>query len=526
MGGMGAELAATDREQPLEKRVLRFVEEQQLISPYQRLLVAVSGGPDSVCLLHVLSFLKGEWGITLHVAHLNHGLRGAEADADARYVSDMADRMGISATVERRDVKAYQTQHRLSLEEAAREVRYTFLAEVARSTGASQVAVGHTVDDHIETILMHLIRGSGTRGLRGLSPLTEWRLLLNSVTVIRPLLQVSREETVGYCAGHQLAPRIDDSNRSLSPLRNQIRHQLLPLLRSYNPRIAEALLRTARIAIDDIAFLDEQVAQVWDKTARRQENTIILDRERFCQLPSALQRHLLRVAIERLVGNVKDIEMRHIDGIMAALSKPAGRKLNLPSGLTFSIDYDRFLIGQDPAALSPFPILSAGLTQLNVPGETQLPGWRVQAAILSPRGMEHNASTHKARLFLKESPEGASPLQNLHLPLPFEGEGDKGGDVGKQSYKAYFDLDKTGNKLVMRRRQVGDRFQPLGMSQPKKLNEFMIDAKIPCSWRQRIPLVCSPESILWVVGWRIDDRVKVTEVTKQVLLLEFAQESI
>jgi len=491
-------LAAAREKQSLEQRVLRFIEEHHLIAPHQPLVVAVSGGPDSVCLLHILARLKEELGIALHVAHLNHQLRGVEADADAQYVAELACRLGIPATIERRDVAAYQARQRLSLEEAAREVRYTFLAEVAGSIGTSRVAVGHTVDDHIETVLMHLIRGTGTRGLRGLQPVTEWRSVSNSATIIRPLLLVNHEETASYCTRHQLEPRADASNLSLSPLRNKVRLQLLPLLRSYNPRIAEALLRTASIASDDIAFLDEQVARVWDEIAGKQENTVTLDKEGFLRLPSALQRHLLRAAIERLVGNVMDIEARHIDGIMAALAKPAGRRLNLPLGLTFSIDYNRFLIGEAPAV--SFPVLDMELA-INVPGETQLPGWRVAAAIMLPQRGKDDASSNKARLFLERSLEG--------------------GEVGKEGYKAYFDLDRTGNKLVVRSRQPGDRFQPLGMSQPKKLSEFMIDAKIPRLWRGQVPLVCSPEHILWVVGWRIDDRAKVTETTKQVLRLEF-----
>jgi len=465
----------------LEQRVLHFIEEHHLVSRHRRLVVAVSGGPDSVCLLHILYTLKENLGIVLHVAHLNHELRGDEADADAQFVSDLTRRLGIPATVERRDVKVYQARQRLSLEEAAREVRYDFLAEVAGLVGTGWVAVGHTVDDHIETILMHLIRGTGTRGLRGLQPLTGWRQ--NNITVVRPLLQVSREETAGYCVRYRLVPRIDASNLSLSPLRNKIRHQLLPLLRSYNPRVDEALLRTARIVSDDGAFVDEQVVRVWDEVAKQQENTVVLDKERFCRLPVVLQRYLLREAIERLVGNVRDIETRHIDGIMAALAKPAGRSLNLPSGLLFFVDYDKFLIGQDPAALSPLPILGAKVA-LKVPGATQLPGWRVEAAIKTLPAIAEDAS----------------------------------------DYKAYFDLDRTGNKLVVRSRCPGDRFQPLGMSQSKKINEFMIDAKIPRYWRKQIPLVCSSEQILWVVGWRIDDRVKVTEATRQALCLEFERE--
>jgi len=470
-----------EQQESLELRVLRFIQEHHLVSGGQPLLVAVSGGPDSVCLLHILVELQDELGVRLHVAHLNHQLRGAEAEADAQYVSDIASRLGIPATVEPRDVKGYQAQQHISLEEAAREVRYTFLAQVAESIGAGQVVVGHTIDDHVETILMHLIRGTGTRGLRGLQPMVTWQFSGRSLTVVRPLLEVSREETASYCQHYQLMPRIDASNRSLSLLRNKIRHRLLPLLRSYNPRIAEALLRTARIAEDDLAFLDREVSRIWSEVAQSQENVITLDKERFLGLSPALQRHLLRSSIEKLLGNLKDIEARHIEEIMDALTKPAGKRLNLPGGLIFSVEYSKYLIGSDPAALSPFPKLEAEFT-LKLPGETRLPGWHIEATIIDPS-------------VVKGKPEN--------------------------DFTACFDLDKTGDELVVRTRRRGDRFQPLGMSQPKKLGEFMIDARIPHAWRGRIPIICSLNQILWVVGWRIDDRVKVTQDTKQVLCLEF-----
>ena len=470
----------TRKEPAPEQKVLRFIQEQHLVSRKQKLVVAVSGGPDSVCLLHILHKLRRELGITLHVAHLDHQLRGTESEADARYVADLARQLDLPSTVESRDVQSYQCRQRLSPEEAAREVRYTFLAQVADAIGTNRVAVGHTVDDHIETILMHLIRGTGTRGLRGLQPKSQWQHLVSSLTVIRPLLPVSRQETEDYCQQYRLMPRIDTSNLSLSPLRNRIRQQLVPLLQSYNPRAGEALLRAARIVSDDLSFLDEVVDRLWSKVVREQENTIILDKESFLELPSALKRHLLRTGIEKLQGNLIDIETRHIEEIMAAINKPAGKKISLPEGLIFSIEYDKYLLGTDPAALSPFPVLESEFT-LKIPGQTQLSGWCVEAKI-----------TDK-----------------------------KGGGLSNNLLSADLDLDKVGRKLTVRARQPGDRFQPLGMSQSKKLNEFMIDSKIPHSWRRRIPVVCSPEHILWVVGYRIDERAKVAENTNQVLRLEF-----
>jgi len=467
-------------QEQLERRVLGFIQENKLVLSQRSLLVAVSGGQDSVCLLHILVKLREELGIRLHVAHLNHQLRGAESEADAQYVSGLAHSLDIPATIEQRDVKAYRAQQRISLEEAAREVRYTFLAQVAKSLGANRVAVGHTADDHIETILMHLIRGTGTRGLRGLQPSSLWQPSGSSLTIVRPLLTVSREETANYCHSRQLMPRIDASNLSLSPLRNRIRHQLLPLLSSYNPRVTEALLRTACIAGDDLAFMDKEIDRLWGKITQKQGNAISLDKEGFLKLPSALQRYLLRRAIENLLGNLKDIESRHIEEIMDALTKSVGKRLSLPGGLIFTIEYNQYLIGSESATLSPFPILDAEFS-LELPGETVLPGWRIETTIIRREQM-----TEK-----------------------------------DENFTAYFDRDKTGDKVLVRPRQPGDRFQPLGMSQPKKLGEFMIDSKIPSSWRQRIPLVCSPQYILWVVGWRIDERVKVTKETKQVLCLKF-----
>jgi tRNA(Ile)-lysidine synthase len=489
--------------------VLRFIQEHHLVSSQHRLLVAVSGGPDSVCLLHILAKLQQELGIKLHVAHLNHQLRGAESEADARYVSNLAHRMGVPATIEARDVKAYQAEQHTSLEEAGREVRYIFLAQVAKSTGASRVAVGHTTDDHIETILMHLIRGTGTRGLRGLQPSTIWQLAQNSLTTVRPLLEVSRQETADYCHSHKLVPRIDASNLSLSPLRNRIRHQLLPLLRSYNPGVAEALLRTAHIAADDLTYLNREITRLWDEVAQEQENVIILDKARVLGLPSALRRNLLRAAIEKLSG-LKDIEMCHIEGVMAALNKSAGKRITLPGGLIFSIRYDSYLLAPESATLSPFPVLEAEFS-LKVPGETWLPGWRIEAAIIDPS-------------VVKGKSEGELTPSETITPLPLDkGKGIKGIGLINDNLTAYFDLDEAGDTLIVRARQPGDRFQPLGMSQPKKLGEFMIDAKIPHDWRESIPLVCSPQYILWVVGWRIDDRVKATHNTKQVLRLEFTR---
>ena len=469
-------------QQSLDQRVLGFIREHHLADAGQTLLVAVSGGQDSVCLLHLLHHLQPELGIKLHVAHLDHQLRGKESAGDARYVAKLVRSLGIPATIEKRDVAAYQKEHGLSLEEAAREVRYNFLAETAAAVGAAAVAVGHTLDDHVETILLHLVRGTGTRGLRGLQPVTKRRVSGKELKIVRPLLTVRRAETGEYCTSFQLQPRQDASNLSLEPLRNRVRLELLPLLQNYNSGIFEALQRTAQIAGDDIAHLEGEAARYWPKVADKQGDVIVLDKKALLKLPVSVQRYLLRQAVETAAGNLKDIEARHIEEMVQTLDKPAGKQISLPYGLVFAVDYDRYLLAKDISDLNPFPVLQ-GEYPIKTPGKTVIPGWRIDAGIIEPE---------------KQS-------------------------AGNNPFIAHFDYSRIAGKLTVRAHQRGDKFQPLGMNETKKAAQFMMDVKIPNGWRSRIPILTDNTGILWVVGYRIGERVKITEQTTKVLRLEFRQ---
>ena len=472
------------QEEPtLEKRVGSFLREHQLTTSRKPLLVAVSGGPDSVCLLHVLNALRKDSGLKLHVAHLDHQLRRDASVADAQYVLDLCHELGIPVTIEQRNVRTYQKEHKLSLEEAAREVRYGFFAEVAESIGAEWVAVGHTLDDHVETVLLNLLRGAGTRGLRGLQPVRRWKLSSRRLTIIRPLMEVSRKETAAYCRRHRLQPRIDITNSSLKLTRNRVRLELLPLLKSYNPDIIEGLLRTSRIASDDIAFLEQTADRHWRKIASKEGEVIVFRKSALLKLPLGLQRLILRRAIEDLLGTLKDTEARHIEEIMSLLTKSAGKRINLPNGLFFATEYDRFLLGHKLDELSPFPLLKSEYP-LTVPGAINIAGWRIHTDVI-----------------------------------------EKMASVGGDDLTAYFDYDRVTGKLTVRPRRPGDRFQPLGMDEEKKVGKFMIDAHVPRLWRTRVPIVCDAEKLLWVVGYRIDERVKVTENTKRVLRIKFEQTS-
>jgi len=503
----------------LESKVIDFIQRYSLISPEEIVVVGVSGGADSVCLLHVLAKCQKGLGIKLHVAHLNHQLRGVESEADAKYVSDLAGSLGIPITIDRQDVAAYKIEKNCSLEEAARELRYGFLARVAREVGANRIAIGHTRDDQVETILMHILRGTGITGLCGLAPCSSMPydrqgMSLRAPTyrgnllVIRPLLDIAREETTSYCQEHQLDPRIDSSNHSLSFFRNRLRLQLLPLLRKYNPGVEQALLRLADIAKEDKAFIEQQASKLWDEVARQENNAIYLDRKQLASLPIALQRQLLRAAVTRLAGDTRDIEASHIEAAKTLLNKAVGKRISLPHGFICQGGYDEIVVAstakQSQPQPCPFPPLP-GEFLLKVPGRTIFPGWKVMARIVRERVDEGHCQP--LTFCHSERSEESRPAQTKLC----------------EAISAHFDLHKTGTELFVRQRRPGDRFQPLGMDMPKKLQEFMIDAKMPRSWRDRIPIVCSPRQIVWIVGWRIDDRVKTTEASKEILRLEFVK---
>lgn len=470
----------------LENRVLAYIRRHELVSPGATIVVGISGGADSMCLLHVLHTLAKELGVKLHAAHLNHRLRGHESEMDAQYVEGIARSMDIPVTVESADVAGHRNAEAVSLEEAARELRYRFLAEVASGIGAAYVAVGHTWDDHIETVVLHLLRGTGTMGLRGLESSVEmggwWRSSGTGPRLIRPLLGTSRAETAGYCSQHGLQPRVDSSNVSASFLRNRVRMDLLPALRQYNPAVDAALGRLSRLAREDDLFIRQQAEDWWTALAEDSSGGVDMRAQQLAALPGALQSRLIRMGIERVLGSTRDVEAGHIAAVRQLLLKDSGKEVSLPHGLLCRRDYDvlRIVTQRSKASCPIWP--DEGLP-LRVPGESRLPGWRARSEIRAP--------VHR--------------------------------DTAAR-FVAELDLDRTGTDLSVRKRRAGDRFQPLGMAELKKLQDFMVDAKIPRWQRDCVPLVCTPEHIVWVVGWRIDQRARVTGATRRVLRLEFVRD--
>ena len=458
----------------------------------ETIVVGVSGGPDSLCLLHVLQHLAPQLGIGLHVAHLNHGLRDAESDADAAFVAETARAWGLPCTVERADVIHLAAQPGLSLEEAARNARYGFLSGLATRLGAASVAVGHNADDQAETVLMHFLRGSGLAGLRGMTPATHG-LTLDSVptplTLIRPLLFTPRADILAYCREHDLRPRFDRSNEDRTFYRNRLRHELLPLLETYNPQIRRVLNATALVAAADYNLLHDHTVETFDALAQpTADGASLFDLAAWRALPLALQRGLVREAVQRLRGGLRNISFVHIEQAVETLRESnTGARITLPAGLEAVLGYTRFAIGEAGVEIPIDGTPQLAATRVGLHNEAglaaALPGWRVETRVLAAAA----------------------------LPAGWQANTDR--------RQAWLDMDAVGDDPALRVRQAGDRFQPLGMAGSQKLlAEYFTNAKIPGPARDRWPLlVDAADRILWVCGLRVDARARVTAATARVL---------
>ncbi len=493
---------------PLLEQVKKTIQRYQMVGIGDALVVGVSGGPDSLCLLHLLLRLRDECDLTLHIAHLNHCLRGAEADSDAAFVAQLAQEWALPATVESIDVATLAEERGLAVEEAARQARYAFLARTARQVGAQRVAVGHNADDQVETILMHWLRGAGLAGLRGMQPVSkvqEMRLGEEDRAVgqnrvdlllIRPLLETPRSAIEAYCATHKLRPRFDRSNLDTTYYRNRLRHELLPFLETFNPRIREVILRSASILTADYAYLREQASQAWAQvTVSECPEAIAFDLHAWRALALSLQRSTLREAIHRLRRSLRNINWVHVENALGILQAgTTGMTATLPRGLEARLGYDKLFVCNVGHVEPPpdLPFMADTELPLPVPGQTPLPGsdWSISAQVLERQALDEQA--------LRQ----ADPWQ------------------------AYLDLRVTGEELRLRTRRTGDRFRPQGLGgKSTTVHSFMINAKIPYAWRDRIPLLVSPSHVLWIAGWRIDEGAKVTNRTRQVLALAFEKQS-
>ncbi len=465
----------------MDKRVNELIERYGLFQPKEKIVVAVSGGPDSVCLLHILHELGVHWSWSLVVAHLNHGFRGPAALADGEFVRRLSAELGWPAVIKQVDVPAWLKRHGGSPQDASRRLRYSFLREVAKSHGANSIALAHNLGDQAETVLLHLLRGAGTAGLAGM----RFRESSGTVNLVRPLLTASRAEILRYLQHHRLPFRVDESNSEAKYTRNWLRHNLLPVMRQLNPEVEAAITRTAEVLQAETDFVEHEALLAYAEIAEAGEHTVALESHRLGRLPLALQRRVLRLAYAQLLGDDRDLSLSNVEAAIALLGRSAGTSLDWPKGLTCQLGYSHLQIGTvDHRNREGFSV------QLPLPGRVT---W----------------ADEEGEIIASIVPRAA---------LSSFGDG-----------KTLACLDRAAlhtDVLEVRSWRDGDRFRPLGMNGFKKLQDFFIDSKVDRGARQNIPLVLSGQEIVWVAGLRGDHRFRVTPCTTEVVCLEYRKNKL
>jgi tRNA(Ile)-lysidine synthase len=457
------------------------------LRPEQPVIAGVSGGPDSLCLMSLLRTA----GYHTIVAHFNHKLR-PDADADANIVEQTAARLNLASVIESGDVRAYADREKLSIEEAARTMRYRFLMTQARRFRAQAVAVGHTADDQVETVLMHFIRGAGLAGLKGMSYRTIVHTFDPQIPIVRPLLDIWREETVIYCAANGFRARHDPSNASLDFFRNRLRHLLIPTLESYNPRFREAIWRTSRSLGADHEILSDVLGEAWKAcVVEETADFVAFEETALAKQPVGLMRNLVRRAMESLHPENPEVSYATLERASNFILDGEGNRrarTDLSGGTHLLREGSLIYVVASNVTLPierwpQLPDASSNIP-LHVPGQIALSGgWKLSCE-----------RWNIPSLALEQARANHDPFQ------------------------VWVDANGLSDTLELRVRQEGDRFEPLGMDgHEMKISDFFINVKLPQRARDRWPLLCMGEKVLWVPGYRPAHSVRLTDETRQAL---------
>lgn len=461
--------------------LVRTVRQQQLFVPGQHVLVAVSGGPDSIALLSLLHRLAPSWRLTLTAVHCNYGLRGAESDGDESFVRDVCQERQLSLVIHR--PMLVKRQRRSSLQAAARDARYDFMKQLAHEVKADYIAVGHTANDQAETVLMWLLRGAGMTGLTGMPYAREDR-------IIRPLLAATREEVLAYLNREGLTYRRDSSNEKPLYHRNRIRKELLPVITRLAPAAVRVLQRQADLLREDEQYLTGITNELVDTLVKHDPRGVQrVDRQDFIKLPVALQRRLVQAILQAYDEEGRASSFRVVESVRRLLLKGrSGSRLSLKQALV---------------------ILDLGSMRFS-PGT----GGDHIPQIDSEQGKEEALS-----LPVPSMVYWSRTNQQIHVQFMMRRAAEEMGRAPSQGL-AWFDADRFSEPLLVRAWQAGDRFSPVGMKgKSKKLQDFFTDKKVARHERGKVPLLVAPEGILWVIGVRQDERFVVRGETTRCLLV-------
>lgn len=455
-------------------------------------VLGVSGGPDSMCLLDV--FIKA--GYSVLAACLNHGLR-SEADAEVHLVQQVAFSLGVDFRTKTVDTPKFAIEAGLSVEAAARQLRYEFLYAEAARINAQAIAVGHTADDQAETVLMHLLRGTGLAGLKGMDFRSFLMNMSTNIPLVRPLLTTWRSEIIEYCDQHNLSTAIDDTNQSINYFRNKLRLDILPYLARYQPNIRQNLVQMANILSTDYELLQNHVEAAWITCVVEQgQGYVALRRKDYITLPPAIQRYMLRKAMLLLRSGYQDIEFAMIERTRQSLKSATGyQTFDIGAGLQLKVEGKIvWLVRRDVnLPMGNWPaVLTDQVVDLPIPCSTELQnGWWLQADRLDARDITIQVTSREMDRF-----------------------------------QALFDADLIRQPLYVRHRRPGDRLKPEGMDgKTVKISDLMINLKLPFRCRDNWPVVCSGENIIWVPGCRQSCIASIRGSTRLVVRLRLIQKS-
>ncbi len=471
----------------LEETVAEFIRRHGLFAGADRILLAISGGADSIALLHILLALKaqGRIGADLVCAHINHQLRGPASDADEQFVVEQASLLGLPVVTRAVEVRAHARRHRLSLETAARQLRLASLAEIARSRECTWIGTGHQKNDNAETVLQRLLRGTGFRGLAGIRPTRPF----DDLRLASPLLGATRAEIGRYLKTRDLPWREDATNVDVAYTRNYIRHRLLPFLQTQaQGNLVEELSGLAASAGRLSDRVEREAEEAWSRLARPTADEIVIQASGLASLPELVAVELIRQAAASLTAGAGELAEPHYRAILELARKNLrGKRISLPRGLIVRCEREHLVLSQDRehgAGAMVHGTHPTPPTVLTVPGKTCFAGQEIEARIVQRDEVDAAELT---------------------------------GD--KDPFIEYFDLDRVKLPVMVRTRKAGDRFQPLGMAGEKKIGKFLTTAKVPRDLRECILVLADRERIIWVYPVRISEQAKITDRTHHVLQL-------
>ena len=458
----------------MKEKVLNNIIRYDMINTKDTVVVGVSGGHDSMCLLHVLNSIKEELDFQIVVCHINHGVRGEYALRDEMFVKEYSESLGLEFYSLRKNMNDYAKEKKISPEEAGRLIRYGFFNKVLSSYKNGKIAVAHNSNDQVETIIMRMIRGTGLDGLVGINFKVD--------NVIRPILNVTRDEIESYIERNNIPVVIDHTNLETDYTRNKIRLELIPYIEeNFNPNFSNSILRLCENVKSEVSFLEDYTILCYNEMViNSNKDKVVLNNKKLINLDKNIKRRVIRHAIDKLTGSLQGFEMVHIDNIIdLSVKEDTGKFINLPGDLTASLDYNNLTIS----------FLKSNTIDTDYLYDLQL-------------GKNYISSL------------------NLEIELSIIDKEDISKFNKSKSGYIYFDFDKVKGNIKVRNRRNGDRFTPFGMTGSKKIKDFFIDEKIPRDEREKIPMLVDDENIIYVLNYRLNENYKITKVSKKIMLVK------